>query len=57
MASFNYQGFFECLDQIDHLYKNKYAARAAVGIIKCLRKVDDIRESEITKTKEGFEKA
>jgi hypothetical protein len=35
------------LEMEDHLYRNKYAVKAALGLIKVYKKIDKIKEEEI----------
>lgn len=39
----------------DHIYKNKYAVKAAYGLIKTMNKVDKIREEEEKRFKPEFD--
>lgn len=43
------------LDMEDSIYKNKYAIKAAIGMIKVMKKIDGIKEQELAKLKPEVE--
>lgn len=54
MISFNQSGFIQNIRAIEELYHNKYATKAAVGIIRTLWKALKIKDSEIERTQKEF---
>lgn len=50
MGSFNSSVFLEAIEKLNTLHHNKYATRTAIGIMKTLRKIRDIKEEEEKKT-------
>lgn len=39
----------------DKIYKNKFAVKAAIGMIKTMKRVDPIKEEELAKLKPEYE--
>lgn len=46
MRKYTLNAYFQMIEMEDNIYKNKNAVRAAIGIIKTMKKVDKNREEE-----------
>lgn len=44
------------IEMEDRIYKNKFAVKAAIGIIKVMKKIEPIKEEELAKLKPEIEK-
>ncbi|CDW89756.1 n-alpha-acetyltransferase auxiliary subunit-like [Stylonychia lemnae] len=55
MRKYTLNAYFQMLEMEDNIYKNKNAVRAAIGIIKTMKKVDKIREEEQKKFQPEFD--
>ena len=52
IRKFTLHSYFEMIDMEDRVYRNKYAVRAAIGMIKVARKASKINaQEEIEKLK------
>ncbi len=55
IRKFTLNAYFEMLDMEDELYKNKFAVKSTIGMIKVMKKIESIKESELEKLKPEFE--
>ena len=46
MRKFTIFAYFQLLEMEDKIYKNVYAVKAALGMIKALRKANRVKEEE-----------
>ena len=46
MRKFTIFAYFQLLEMEDKIYKNVYAVKAALGMIKALRKASKVKEEE-----------
>lgn len=56
MRKYTLQAYFEMIEMEDHIYQNKFAVKAAVGIINTMMKLESIKDEELEKVKPEFEK-
>ena len=55
LQHFNLQNYTQFIKILDEIYKNKYAVKAALGIMKVNRKISQIREEEQKKTQTEYD--
>jgi len=41
--------YFQMIDMEDHLYKNKFAVKSALGMINAMKKLEKIKDEELLK--------
>lgn len=46
MRKFTVFAYLEMIEMEDRIYKNKFAVKAALGMIRALKKIDRIKEEE-----------
>jgi hypothetical protein len=56
MRKYTLNSYFEMIDMEDRVYRNKYAVRAAIGMIKVARKATKLNaQEEVAKMKPEIE--
>ena len=55
MRKFTIFAYFEMIEMEDKIYKNEFSVKAALGLIRSLKKVEKIKEEENKKNEEEFE--
>ena len=55
MRKFTLFAYIEMIDMEDRIYKNNFAVKAALGLIRALKKVEKIKEEENKKNESEFD--
>lgn len=46
MRKYTLNAYFQMLDMEDNIYKNKFAVKATIGLIKTMNRINKIKETE-----------